>query len=88
MVNTLRPEGAVAIATLIENDTGVALQWKISGGLTMYANRNRIILMAEVLDISTSAADALLASRPPFVSFRWLITLFARALKRCLFYKH
>ena len=36
----------------------------------MYAHRNRIVLMAEVLDISISAADALLASCLPFVSLR------------------
>jgi len=34
----------------------------------MHANRNRIVLMAELLDISISAADALLASCPSSVS--------------------
>ena len=36
----------------------------------MSANRNRIVLMAELLYISTSAADAMLASCPPSVSLR------------------
>ena len=36
----------------------------------MHANRNRIVLMAELLDISISAADALLASCPSSVSLR------------------
>ena len=36
----------------------------------MSANRNRIVLMAELLDISISAADVLLASCPPSVSLR------------------
>ena len=36
----------------------------------MSANRNRIVLMAELLDISISAADAMLASCPPSVSLR------------------
>lgn len=34
----------------------------------MHANRNRIVLMAKLLDISISAADALLASCPSSVS--------------------